>query len=198
MSRSFNYIRRVWHGLFVDPFFWPAMLGYGVSVIIASATTNLLWLAIGVGWVAVILVLMHSCPRGRPHRLARLLTPHFYCVRFLSNRWTVFQRRATAKKEQPDCRLLLKDLVAEQIRLPDALLPGRYVTITHDTVLHRLKKMQNARVLSEKPIYTSTMAAICSAMTGGRCKKCKNHCAFATQRKQARQFYKVEFEIISA
>lgn len=199
MKQSFNRLCRVWHQLRTDPYLPPAMLGYSVLLLAFCITSDALWLGAAIAWVALIYLLTRTCPYGRPRWLARQLTPNFFSVRLLPGRWTIFQRRAVGGKGQPDCRQLLKELLADQRRLPDALAlaPGRYKTTTHDTVLNRLRKMQNARITSEKPVYTSTMAAICSAMTGGRCKKCKKTCPFLTQREQARQFYEVKFEIIS-
>lgn len=194
MSQSFNRIRQVCWQIRILPFMFPLVL-YAASLVAFCMTFIGLWFGVALCWVAVILVLERTSPHGRPRWLARKLTPNFYSVRLLSSRWGIFQRCAVKKNEQTDCIQLLKELVADQVRLPNALPPGRYKALTHDTVLRRLQRMSNARDIMAKPAYMANMAAICSAMTAKRCKTCKGNCPFLAQRETQRQFYYVTFEI---
>jgi len=179
------------------------VLGYVILLLAACAPASGLWAGIALVlvdlafmWVLLMAILFMTSRHGHPRYLTRILTPNFYSVRLLPGRWTIYQRRVAKQKELPDCKTLLKDLVAEQNRLPAALEPGRYKTLTHDTVLHRLRRMQNARDIVVKPAYMSDMKSICAAMTGKRCKKCKEPCPFLAQRETPRQFYLVTFEIV--
>lgn len=203
MNRSFNTLRRIWCQLLVDPFLLLLVLGYVILLLAACASSN--GLLVGIAtllvdiafmWVLLMAVLYMTSQHGHPRYLTRILTPYFYSVKLLPGRWTIYQRRVAKQKELPDCKTLLKDLVAEQTKLPAALEPGKYKTLTHDTVLNRLRRMRNARDIVAKPAYIADMKSICSAMTGKRCKKCKEPCPFFAQRETPRQFYLVTFEIV--
>jgi hypothetical protein len=172
------------------------LLGYAVLLLAACASARLLWLGAAAAWAFTTALLSAACRLGYPRCLSRQLTPNFYAVRFLSARWTVFQRRPAKQNLLPDCRALLKELIAEQTRLPAALAPGKYRTLTHDTVLRRLRQLQNAQDISAKPAYTAGMNSIRCAMTANRCKKCKEPCPFPPQGMTPRQFYLVTFEIV--
>lgn len=204
MNQSFSSVRRFWCQLLVDPFLLPLVLGYAILLLTACAPVSGLWASIAqvlvdltLGWVILVAILSMASRQGYPRCFSRILTPNFYSIRLLSGRWTIYQRRAAKQKDLPDCKTLLKDLVAEQTKLPAALEPGRYKTLTHDTVLNRLRRMQNARDIVAKPAYMANMKSICAAMTGKRCKNCKEPCPFLAQREKLRQFYLVTFKIIS-
>lgn len=134
-----------------------------------------------------------SRPLLTPDEISHI-TPNFFSVRLLSGRWGIYQRRRKHRGAL-DCRQLLKELVADQVKLPAALEPGRYRAVTHDTVLRRLRRMENARNLVVTPVYMADMKRIHAAMVGKRCKKCRERCPFPAQ-DTPRQFYDIRFEII--
>jgi hypothetical protein len=145
-------------------------------------------------WALIVAILSKTCPNGHPRWLAKVLTPNFFSVRLLSGRWGIYQRRRKHRGAL-DCRQLLKELVVDHVKLPAALEPGRYKAVTHDTVLRRLRRMENARNLVVTPVYMADMKRIHAAMVGKRCKKCRERCPFPAQ-DTPRQFYDIRFEII--
>lgn len=189
MNRSFNTIRKLWYQLKVDPLQLPLWSGYLVflSLTIFSPT----WYLVAILWVFLCLFLSRSAKRGRPAWLATRLTPNFYSVRSLGGWQSVFQCRPMSR----DCQEVIRSLWREQAALPAALRPGRYRAITHDTVIRRLKRIETARILSCVPCYTASMEKIYAAMTGGKCKKCKQPCRYYANAKVTRQFYFVVFQI---
>lgn len=183
-------LRRVWCQLKMDPTIGPVVTGWAVFALTMPL--------IGAGWfyVALLLwavlwaVLEHVAARGYPKSHARLLTPYFYAVKDLSGYWRVFQRRREESKES--CKLLLKDLLEDQYRLPAALEPGKYHTLTHGTILARLERMDNVVILSSSPAYVATLEKIINQATGKRCRHCTKRCPFHGRQKP-RQFYDVRF-----
>lgn len=183
-------LRRLWWQLRLDPYVAPMLSGW---VVIAAVTP---W--IGVGWLYVALllwgvlwaVLEHVAPRGWPRGRVRILTPNFWAVRDLSGCWRIFQRRP----EQTGCRQLLKGLLTEQQSLPDALTPGRYRALTHETILHRLQRMPGVTILSCRLAYVATLEETINQAMGKRCRHCAQRCPFPGRCKP-RQFYDVRWEV---
>lgn len=141
----------------------------------------LLWATLWAIWEGLM-------AKGWPRRWNRSLTPNFIAVRDLAGCWRIFQRPAPAGS----CKEILKELLADQRRLPEALEPGMYRTLTHDTILNRLRQMDNVEILSCKPAYVATLEATLSGAVRGRCSHCSGRCPFLGRR-QLRQFYDVCF-----
>lgn len=182
-------LRRLWCRLKMDPFFGPAMAGVAFLVVLEP------WIGVTpccvamMSWTAFWAVLEHVALKGRPRFWTRNLTPNFFAVR-VAGYWRIFQRPAA----RIDCKSVLRELLADQRRLPDALEPGLYRTLTHDTILNRLRRMDNVEILSCRPVYVATLEDTIAGATKGRCSKCSGPCPFPG-RKQLRQFYDVRFEI---
>lgn len=182
---------RYWHQVRINPFIGPLLAGWAVFALTMPL--------IGAGWFYAALLLWgalwasleHVAPRGWPHGWVRLLTPNFWAVRDFSGCWRIFQRRPERVR---DCRLLLKDLLEEQYRLPAALEPGLYRALTHDTILTRLKRMDNVAILSSFPAYVATLEETVNQAMGKRCRHCAERCPFPG-RQTPRQFYDVRFLI---
>jgi len=143
----------------------------------------LLWAALWAIWEGLI-------ARGRPRGWVQGLTPNFIAVRDLAGCWRIFQRPAPPGS----CKEILRELLADQRRLPEALVPGMYRTLTHDTILSRLQQMGNVEILACKPAYVATLEATLSGAVRDRCSRCSNRCPFPGRR-QLRQFYDVRFEV---
>lgn len=184
-------LRRIWWQLKLDPFLAPMLAGWVIIVMAAP------WIGAGWSYTALLLwgalwaFLEHVAPRGWPRGRVRLLTPNFWAVKDLSGCWRIFQRRP---EEKGDCRQLLKGLLAEQRSLPDALTPGQYRTLTHETILVRLRQMPNVAILSCRPAYVATLEETINQATGKRCRHCAQRCPFPRRRKP-RQFYDVRWKV---
>lgn len=186
MRQSFR-LRRSWWRLKLDPFVGPSLAGVAVLAVLEP------WMGLTPCSVAVLLwaafwaILEHVALKGRLQRWSRSLTPNFFAVR-VAGCWRIFQRPAPSGS----CKEILKELLADQRRLQEALVPGTYRTLTHDTILSRLRRMDNVAILSCKPAYVATLEDTISGATKGRCAKCSGPCPFPGRR-QLRQFYDVRF-----
>lgn len=191
MKPSSNW-RRFWLQAKVNPFIGPLLTGWAVLTLTAPL--------IGVGWLYAALllwgalwaILEHVAPKGHPKLWVRLLTPNFFAVLDFTGCWRIFQRRP---EQRQDCRQLLKDLLEDQRRLPGALMPGIYCTLTHETILARLKGMDNVAILSSSPAYVATLEDTITRATGRKCGSCSQRCPFPG-RQRPRQFYDVRFLIL--
>lgn len=189
MSQSF---RRFFVQFRLDPFLPLMLAGFIPAFLLAFLMLEELWLAVSLVWVLLCDLLSKAAARWKLPGISQPLTPDFYAVRAWNGTWSIFQRRPPGGREM-DCRALLEGLVREQHILPTALPPGRYQTVTHDTVLRRLKAMPDAVIQEVMPVYTATLEHICRHMTGGRCRRCKKACPFLAFRKGTRPFYYVRF-----
>lgn len=184
-------LRRYWCQLKMDPTIGPVVTGWAVfALIMPLIGAGWFYDAALLFWVVLWAVLERMAPKGYPRSRARLLTPYFYTVKDLSGYWRVFQRRR--EESQESCQLLLKDLLEDQYRLPAALEPGLYRTLTHDTILGRLKRMDNVAILSSSPAYVATLEETINQVMGKRCRRCTQRCPFPGRQK-LRQFYDVCF-----
>lgn len=184
MSQSFNSLRRAWCKFCADPFLPPLLVGYGLLMTMAFIASSTALAGCAAAWTILIAILFNACPRGCPPGLARVLTPNFFAVRLWSGRWGIYQKRPTG---HTDCRELLKSLLEDRHRLPAALTPGRYFTITHETVLKRLRQLPNAKDITVRPAYTAALASPCI--------RCGTKCSFALKKSNKRAFYVVTFAI---
>lgn len=194
MSQNFNGARAFLWGLRVNPLLPPLLGGYALLAAIALCTGGAAWLFFSLLWVLTFAALDWLAAHGRPRWLALGLTPHFYAVRAPAGWYGIFQRRPDGGRST-DCKALLRSLAEQQRRLPAALPPGRYRALTHETVLRRLRAMENASIITATPAYTADLARIRSRMTGGRCKHCKQKCPFPQDTSVKRQFYFVTFQV---
>lgn len=138
--------------------------------------------------------LERALPRGRPARLSRALTRHFYAVYDpLAGRWCVSERRPGRCAR--DCKEAVRALLKEQTELPAALFPGAYRALTHDTVLRRMEREERIRIERVQPAYTASLRAVYNSLTGGRCRRCRNRCPFGNARTSRRTFYAVSFTV---
>lgn len=182
-------LRQYWWQLKLSPFVGPMLTGWAVLALqLPFIGVDRLYMVILL-WTVMWALLEHVAPKGHPKRRVHMLTPNFYAVRDFSNCWRIFQRRPERKE---NCRQLLKDLLMEQRRLPEALEPGLYRALTHDTILTRLKEMDNVAILSSSPAYVATLEGTINQATGRKCKRCSDRCPFPGRR-TPRQFYDVRF-----
>lgn len=189
MSQSF---RRFLVQLRLDPFLSLMLDGFIPAFLLAFLTLEEVWLLLAMVWVLLCDLLSKAAARWKLPGISRPLTPDFYAVRAWNGAWSIFQRRPPGGRKM-DCRALLEGLVREQRLLPGALWPGFYQTVTHDTVLRRLKATPNAQVLEVAAVYTASLEHICRHMTGGRCRRCKKACPLLVFQKVTRPFYYVRF-----
>lgn len=182
-------LRQYWSQLKLSPFVSPMLIGWAVLALLLPPIGADLYTAVLL-WTAAWAVLEHIAPKGHPRGWVRILTPNFYAVRGLDGCWRIFQRRPESKRE--GCRQLLKDLLRDQCRLPEALEPGLYRALTHETILARLKGMGNVAVLSSSPAYVATLEDTINQAMGRKCGRCSDRCPFPG-RQTLRQFYDVRF-----
>lgn len=183
-------LRWYWCQLRINPFIGPMVTGLAVFALTMPLIGEGWFYAALLLWGALWAALEHVAPKGYPPRRVRLLTPIFYAVQDLTGCWRIFQRRPATAPE--GCQDLLKDLLEEQHRLPAALTPGLYRTLTHDTILGRLKRMDNVAILSSSPAYVATLEETINQVMGKRCRRCTQRCPFPGRQK-LRQFYDVCF-----
>lgn len=183
-------LRWYWCQLRINPFIGPMVTGLAVFALTMPLIGEGWFYAALLLWGALWAALEHVAPKGYPPRRVRLLTPNFYAVQDLTGCWRIFQRRPATAPE--GCQDLLKDLLEEQHRLPAALTPGLYRTLTHDTILGRLKRMDNVAILSSSPAYVATLEETINQVMGKRCRRCTQRCPFPGRQK-LRQFYDVCF-----
>ena len=89
-------------------------------------------------------------------------------------------------------RSLASDARTVMVDLPD----GEYVTISHESILKRLKKAQNVGIinnLSAKPVYKSSNKRNVSKLYGCCTCKGKNNCSIFKKSKKTIDFYYIEF-----
>lgn len=183
-------MRQCWCQFKINPFVSPLLAGWAVfSLVVPQLGAG--WFSILLLWGALWAVLEHVAPKGHPKHRVHLLTPNFYAVQDFSGCWRIFQRRP---EHTGDCQDLLKELLEDQRRLPAALKPGLYRTLTHDTILTRLKRMDNVAIRSSSPAYVTTLEETITRAVGHHCRLCTEHCPFYGRQKP-RQFYDVRFLI---
>ncbi len=190
MSRNFNRLRRFWFLLRADPAQQALWSGY--LLLLCLTPFSPLFLLPALLWAALWLLLCRSAPRGRPRWLSRPLTPNFYALRSPFGWMGVFQRPAGPLP----CRDLILGLCKEQIALPAALPPGLYRAVTHETVLHRLERMERAHILRKEFAYSAPLSAIYHTMTGGACRRCQNPCRLYSAAGNPRPFFFVVFQVL--
>lgn len=185
-------LRRVWYQVRQNPFLAPEMAGCAVLTAFLPWVDISVWYALLLLWTALWAALEHVSKKGWPRSRVRLLTPNFYAVKDLTGVWRIFQRPAERWKS---CSQIVKGLLKDQQRLPEALLPGRYYALTHETILLRLQAMCNVKITSCQEAYVATMEETVLRIMRGRCRHCcKKHCTFLG-RSRSRTFYEVRFEI---
>lgn len=76
------------------------------------------------------------------------------------------------------------------------LPPGKYHTITHDTVIQRFQKFSGIEITDVKYVYSADLFREVNYMMGKRCQRCtqKSTCRFI--RSERRSFYYVKFKKI--
>ncbi len=181
-------LRRLWCRIKLDPYIGPMAASAAILVALmpwmgnqVGSVSVLLWGVLWAVWEGLMTI-------GRPRSWNRSLTPNFIAVRDFAGCWRISQRPAPPG----NCKEILRELLADQRRLPEALEPGKYRTLTHDTILNRLRQMDNVEILACKPAYVATLEATLSGAVQGRCSHCSNRCPFPG-RHQLRQFYDVRF-----
>lgn len=173
----------------MNPFVSATLAGWLLFAPLYFFLGEIIFLAILVLWGMLWAVLEHVAPKGYPRRSTRLLTPNFFAVRDFTGGWRIFQR---SPGEIGDCQVLLKGLLKDQIRLPEALLPGRYRALTHETILGRLRRLPHVEIQSCRRAYVATMEVTVSRAAKGRCRRCTDGCPFLG-RSHPHQFYDVRF-----
>lgn len=181
-------LRRLWCRLKLDPYIGPMVASATILVALTpwvgptvEYVSVLLWAVLWAIWEGLM-------AKGRPRNWNRSLTPNFIAVRDLAGCWRISQRPAPPG----NCKEILRGLLADQRRLPEALEPGVYRTLTHDTILHRLRQMGNVEILACRPAYVATLGDTLCGAVRGRCSHCSSRCPFPG-RHLLRQFYDVRF-----
>lgn len=191
MKQSSNE-RRWWSMARLNPFLGPLAVGLAIlAVMYPLVGTTPWWLLLWIFWAVLWAILEQLAGSGHPRSRVRVLTPNFYAVRDLGGTWRIFEKRP---KKGETCRAVLGELLRDQQRLPAALVPGRYRTLTHDTIVVRLQGMANVKILSCRPAYTATLEHTILHVVRGRCRGCAERCPFPG-RLRLRTFFDVEFLI---
>lgn len=185
-------LRRVWYQVKQSPFLIPEAAGCTVLTAFLPWAGISTWYSLVLFWAVLWAVLEQIVKKGWPRSRVRFLTPNFYAVKDLAGVWRIFQRPA---ERWSSCSQIVKGLLKDQQRLPDALPPGRYYALTHETILLRLQAMCNVKIIFCRGAYVATMEETVLRIVRGRCQYCcKEHCPFLG-RFRSRTFYEVRFEI---
>lgn len=183
-------LRKIWWQFKMDPFVAPLLIGWGIVFMMSPVAPPSRILYLTVFWGLFCATLEYLTFRGYTPS-ERPLTPNFHAIRDWEGYWRIFQRKPS--QTTTDCRSLLKKLLEDQQRLPEALTPGFYRTITHSTILNRLKAMEHITILSVRPAYIAPLDDTISHVTGHRCRRCSvTSCPFP-KRHMPRQFFDVRF-----
>lgn len=187
MKRGFK--RFLW-GFRLDPFILPMVLGIAlIPTLFPLIGADGCYLALLL-WGLLVATAEHITYKGVPVPWAKRLTPNFLAVRDMFGCWRIFQIAVPIT----DCKAYLRELLEDQRRLPQALTAGTYRTLTHDTILNRLHKMDRVELLSVTPAYSSPLSVTIHAATKRRCAHCSEPCPFRGLDKP-RQFYDVRFQV---
>lgn len=162
-------LRRLWYRIKLDPYIGPMVASAAILMALTPWVGSMVGYAAVLLWAALWAVWEVLMAKGRLRNWSRRLTPNFVAVRDLAGCWRISQRPAPPGT----CKEILRELLADQRRLPEALEPGMYRTLTHDTILHRLRQMDNVEILACKPAYVATLEATLSGAVRGRCSYCR-------------------------
>ena len=184
-------LRQIWCQLKLNPFFAPEVTGFVVLTALLPWIGISLWYGFVLLWAVLWATLEHMAKREWPRSRVRLLTPNFFAVKDLAGVWRIFQRVPT---RLVSCRQMAKELLEDQRRLSEALTPGRYYTLTHETILSRLRGMDKVNVTFCREAYVATMEDTVLRIMRGHCKHCTEQCPFLGRSKSS-TFYEVRFEI---
>lgn len=92
------------------------------------------------------------------------------------------------------CHEQLRSLIRDKISLGEALPRGRYLTITHETVLKVFAGCGSIRLDGEPvPLYRKRLGNTINKQMNGRCRRCAAPCA--AYRSEPRMFYLVRFTV---
>lgn len=184
--------RCYWRMARIDPFLGPYVAGLAVLAALYLLVGAMPWWWLSwISWGLLWAVLEQAAMKGHPKRWVRRLTPNFCAIRDLFGTWRIFEKRPLGWN---DCRTVLGELIQDQRRLPAPLTPGRYRTLTHDTILLRLQGMANVKILSCHPAYVATLEHTISQIVRGRCRRCSVRCPFPG-RTRLRTFYDIKFQV---
>lgn len=190
MKHNFKcrFLRTV-YGLLLSPHNTIAMI-FSLTIatvfmmgLISPATALLLF---GVELAVLLVIKRHSAPEPLTECFARYPVP--------GTAWSVIGQRRPACGMS--CRDTLRALAREPYILPDRIPPGRYRTVTHDTVLRRIETADGLRLLRVKSLGIDNLKSIHGRMRGSDCRRCahKDNCRFSRMIEEPRQFYYIEFE----
>lgn len=93
------------------------------------------------------------------------------------------------------CQEQLRSLIRDKLSLGEDLPRGRYLTITHDTVLKVFDRCDAIRLDGEPvPLYRKRLGDTLNKQMNGRCRRCAAPCA--AYRSEPRAFYLVRFTVV--
>lgn len=149
--------------------------------------------------MAVILVLlmgeMQRQKFVRHHTIP--ISDFFAVIQRKSGVYTINAYRGDGEPEP--CSEIMRGLIREQYTLIDAIPPGRYKAITHDTVMRRIEAADELFIKQCRPVGMGDLKSIQARMRAGKgCSCClqKKNCRYESMISARRQFYYVEFEKI--
>lgn len=186
MNQSFNGLRKAYYQCRSAYDFLPTLCvalplfaAYAITLSFLPLMCTLAWCVVMAGYDRLVL-------RGHPVSRARLLTENFYAVRRGARSW-IYQRKPP---KGIACTDYLRSLLQEQRTLPASLVPGRYRTITHTTILRRLQDVEGVIITRTAKAYQGRL----KGLRGRACKRCpRMRCVFGSD--TLRQFYDVTFVV---
>lgn len=115
---------------------------------------------------------------------------NFYAFKNLNGVWYITERRPPA---DTTCHELRKSFLSDRQTAFHYFPSGKYKTITHDVVLHCIKKIPGVKIVKQELVYKRNLKPILSAITHNKCRHCVRPCA--AFKMQQRPFYEIIFEV---
>lgn len=180
MRQSF---RRLYYRCMVDPRMVIILAAMPVYVVGLAAAAPAIWLpALAVIFLSLLWGKLASIHIGN----------NFLALPALPGRpRTICQVRQKGAKKM-SCRVLRRSVLLDAGQVSSALPDGTYRTLTHETVIRRLKRMGGITILAMHPAYFDTLHSVLLCETAKRCRRCRQRCNAWDS--PIRQFYLVRFE----
>lgn len=176
---------------------FPLYLFLIFSIFIVTSLSILRYISTA-NTLSVLLLLLIVCILYRLQIKKIALTTYFAVYQLPCSQYEIIAQYANKTTRQRSCSETLRALVQEQYELPEKIPQGQYKVITHETVLRRLKQLQNVAIISCVPIGMDTLEHTIKHMHCGiRCNRCmqNKNCRFGRMICAPRQFYYVTFHL---
>lgn len=183
MKETSNFIKRVFFNNIANPRpFCNFIIG---AVIILTLKLVFDVVILSVPWSFVILFVASRIVEAVG---IKQISNNFALYRFFGCSY-IFQNK---KIRKTNCRETLLEIKADQECLADRIPSGKYITLTHDTVLQILRESSRVNIIYEKEAFIADLKHVQNVLFN--CRKCDvQMCLIRSTGKLKRQFYCVKF-----